>query len=258
MKVIQHDRLYLYKILHKSFSSLNIYPNIIELGVLNGLNSKALQENLQPTLLVLLDAWSSDIFNDYRSTNANRYWVSPIDSFSDYFGGPISDQNTFDKLFTDTQNLFIHDNSVNIIRENTRQGWHTLRKLYPNMKFDLIYIDASHQYETVFDDLMLYQDLVSHTGCIQLNDCCHSNAGVLQNLGVLEATVKFIKMTDFIPVVITNTDWSDVILCRKNNPLICAIDNSILSSDVSYVEVPPQLLGNLRVVNGARTNLSFN
>jgi hypothetical protein len=65
-------------------------------------------------------------------------------------------------------------------------------------------------------------------------------------------------MTDFIPVAITNTDWSDILLVKKGGPLQGAISNSIISSDVDYVEIPPQLLGNLRVINGARPNLSFN
>jgi hypothetical protein len=65
-------------------------------------------------------------------------------------------------------------------------------------------------------------------------------------------------MTEFIPVAITNTDWSDILLVKRGGLLQSAISDSIIASDVGYVEIPPQLLGNLRVINGARPNLSFN
>ena len=258
MKIVHSDRNYLYSILSTSFNMLKIKPAIIELGVLNGENAKKMQQFLLPKKMVLLDAWSCDIFDDYRRNNANRVWVDPIDNFHGYFGGALSEQKTFDQLYLVTQNLFATDTNVSIIRQGTKQGRDILRQSDPNLKFDLIYIDASHQFETVFDDLMLYENLVSDAGCIMLNDCCHSNAGIRQNIGVLEATVKFIKMTDFIPVAVTNTDWSDIILLRKDSPLREAIHNSILNSDKDYVEIPPQLLGNLKVINGSRPNLSFN
>lgn len=173
-------------------------------------------------------------------------------------GGALSEQSTFDQLYLATKKLFTADDNVSILRQGTKEGRLTISQRYPNLKFDLIYIDASHQFETVFDDLMLYKDLVSDLGCIQLNDCCHSAAGIRQNLGVLEASVKFIKMTDFTPIAITNAEWSDILLVRKGNPLSSAISNSIVSSGVAYVEIPPQLLGNLQVINGVRPNLSFN
>ena len=82
MKVIIEDRKFLYHILHFSFNKLKVQPNIIELGVLNGVNAKMLQNILRPSHIVLLDSWSCDVFNDYRTTNAQRSWVAQIDTFS--------------------------------------------------------------------------------------------------------------------------------------------------------------------------------
>jgi hypothetical protein len=153
MKIIHGDRNYLYTILSAAFNMLKIKPAIIELGVLNGHNAKKIQETLLPRKMVLLDAWSCDIFDDYRQINANRHWVDPIDSYDSYFGGALSDQKTFDQLYLNTQNLFATDANVSIIREGTKQGREILRQSNPKLKFDLVYVDASHQFETVFDDL---------------------------------------------------------------------------------------------------------
>lgn len=93
---------------------------------------------------------------------------------------------------------------------------------------------------------------------MMLNDCCHSVMGTKQNLGVLEALGSFMKRTDFIPVAVTNTDWSDVILVRRNSRLVQLFDVALTNSDVLYVEIPHQLITAARVVYGAqRHNISF-
>ncbi|NCX94652.1 MAG: class I SAM-dependent methyltransferase, partial [Gammaproteobacteria bacterium] len=101
------------------------------------------------------------------------------------------------------------------------------------------------------------QDFVPEDGVIQMNDCCHSKDGLKQNLGVLEATVKFLKMSEFVPVLTTNTDYTDVLLARRNSKLINVIDTIVNVNDINYVEVPSQLLGALTIKSGRRVNPSF-
>ncbi|MND91494.1 hypothetical protein D3C80_836190 [compost metagenome] len=105
---------------------------------------------------------------------------------------------------------------------------------------------------------MYYQDLLADDGFMLLNDCCHSLQGTKQNLGVLEALSSFLKRSDFVPVAVTNTDWSDVILVRKNSVMLQLVDIAITNSDIPFVEIPHQLMSAARVVYGAqRTNISF-
>lgn len=104
---------------------------------------------------------------------------------------------------------------------------------------------------------MLYANLVVPDGIIQVNDCCHSPEGIRQNLGVREAVTKFCKMTEYTPLMITNTDWSDVVLARKDSRITRVMDAAVDSVGASYVEIPPSMIGAARVRNGARPNLSF-
>jgi len=257
MKVLIGNRIMLYGILNSCFQSLEISPRIAEIGVLNGKNAEVMVQIFSPSYTYLIDSWSSEIFKDYRDTNKHREWVDDISTYSFYFGGDVNNQATFDNLYDEVQKLFLHKKNVKIIRGSSFDGLKKLKLELGTSKLDLIYLDASHQYETVFDDLMYYKDLISENGVFQLNDCCYSDLGVRQNLGVLEAVTKFVKMTNFIPVVITNTDWSDIVLIREGYMMINKLNQVISDGNFSYVEIPNQLLGAAVVKTGKMHNLSF-
>ncbi|WP_286744480.1 hypothetical protein [Aquabacterium sp. UBA2148] len=162
-----------------------------------------------------------------------------------------------DRLHAKAVERFQHKPHASVIKSPTLPAREHLGALLGDRKLDYIYVDASHQYESVLDDLMFYDSLLGLDGMLQLNDCCHSPAGVRQNLGVLEATLTFMKMADFMPVMITNTDWSDILLVRRKSGIDQVLDKIVEINDVTYVEVPSQLLGALHVKQGKRTNLSF-
>jgi len=107
-------------------------------------------------------------------------------------------------------------------------------------------------------DLLEWSELCAPDGVLMLNDCCHSPAGVRQNLGVLEAVGAFVKRSPFIPVLLTHTDWSDLVLCRSAGVMELLLDQVVRSIDLRYVEVPHQLLPAARVVQSAHgINISF-
>jgi len=256
MKAVFGNRSLIYKILSACFASQAKAPEIIEVGVFNGKNAKNLYDELKPSKMVLVDSWSSAVaVDDYRFTNRHRPWVQDPIEFSTYFGGAIDDQSTFDRLYESTRTLFSMNANVEIIRSNSSVAAEILKSTGSN--FDLIYVDANHQFEQVFDDLVLYSQVLNQDGFLQLNDCCHSGEGIRQNLGVLEATVKFCKMFEFRPILLTNTDWTDVVLARKNSSNIEIVENVVANSAVSYIELPDQLLGALTVKYGKVNNLSF-
>jgi hypothetical protein len=258
MKVVQLHRNDLYVVLGRVFESLGTSPKIIELGVLRGENALRMQNALSPSLMVLIDSWSIDSIKGYCPFDELPTWVNPPDAYDNYYGGSVRDQSTYDRIHDECVLKFQDIPTVKILRYLTIEALSHIKPATGIEKFDLVYIDANHQYEYVLRDLMRYQDLVAENGCIMLNDCCHSAGGVMQNLGVLEAVTSFLKRSDFKPIALTNTDWSDLILTRKGSQLGPMIDYVITNSDIAYIDIPDQLLPAAKVVHGQkRINISF-
>lgn len=258
MKVCDIDRNLMYTVLRHGFGALQVRPRIVELGVCKGDNARQLLDRLDPELLVLVDAWSTTSHRDYCPFDPLPAWIDPPEAYDFCFGGPTWDQTTWDRLHDGCQQRFAGEARARIVRASTADAVPAVRELGGALPFDLVYVDASHQYEYVLRDLMLYQDLVAPDGAFVLNDCCHSEAGLRQNMGVLEAVGNFVKRSDFTPVAITNTDCSDMILTRKGSLLEQALHWSLVNSDVALVDVSAQLLPAARLVRGdQRAHLSF-
>jgi Methyltransferase domain len=258
MKVIEANRNAIYTVLAHIFDELKVKPLLAEVGVLSGKNAVALYNVFKPEKLYLIDSWSADVcFKDYRLVNKHRSWVDDPSKYASYFGGPIEEQATFDALFAEAQSKFPDKANVEFLRANSLEGVEQLKEK-GQKDLHLIYVDANHQYEKVLDDLMYYRELLHpELGCLQLNDCCHSEAGTRQNLGVLEAANKFCKLADFVPVLAVNRNFTDVLLAPRSSPMVKNINIVVEASDVVYVEVPNELFANLSVKVGKRPNLSF-
>jgi hypothetical protein len=257
MKIIIANRSAIYKMVSLAFKHLGIRPIAAELGVLDGINAEEIYKTIRPEEMCLIDSWSKEVFEDYRKNNAHRPWVNDIEEYAHYFGGSLNDQKTFDNLYLKAVKRFKGKDNIKIFRSASIAAIPSLLDFLNGKKFNYIYVDASHQYETVFDDLMEYQHLLDENAFFQLNDCCHSDLGMKQNMGVLEAAVKFCKVAGFVPVLVTNTDWTDVLFCKKGSSILNAIELVIKDESMSYVELPDQLLGALNVQYGKSTNLSF-
>ncbi|CAK14702.1 class I SAM-dependent methyltransferase [Pseudomonas entomophila] len=258
MKVCNAYRENMYHLLGAVFNALEKRPVVAELGVLRGGNAIKLHEALAPERMVLIDSWSKLSNEAYSPFDQLPPWVSPVDEYEYYYGGSLHDDATWDKLYQECLDNVAHLSDVTVIRSDTIGAIDKVRQQTGIEQFDVVYVDASHQYEFVLRDLMYYQELVGPDGVMMLNDCCHSVNGTKQNLGVLEALGSFMKRSDFIPVAMTNTDWSDVILVRRNSVMVQLLDMALANSDVPYVEIPHQLITAARVVYGAqRHNVSF-
>lgn len=258
MKVCMTHRETFYHVLKAVFDACNKKPVIAELGVLRGQNALNLYNALSPEQMVLIDSWSPSATEAYSPFDQLPPWVDPVDSYDYYYGGSLYDMATWDNLYEECQGKFADKHNVTLIRAETIDAIPEIQPRTGIEKFDLIYIDANHQYEYILRDMMYYQDLLADDGFMLLNDCCHSLQGTKQNLGVLEALSSFLKRSDFVPVAVTNTDWSDVILVKKNSMMLQLVDIAITNSDIPFVEIPHQLMSAARVVYGAqRTNISF-
>jgi hypothetical protein len=258
MKVCITHREAFYHLLNAVFEACDKQPVVAELGVLRGENALKLYNALNPEKMVLIDSWSPAANDAYSPFDQLPPWVNSVDKYAYYYGGPMYDMATYDNLYQECLSKFTDKDNVTVIRAETIAAIDEIKPRTGIEKFDLVYIDANHQYEYILRDLMYYQDLLADDGFILLNDCCHSLQGTKQNLGVLEAMSSFIKRSDFIPVAVTNTDWSDVILVRKNSIMVQLVDIALTNSDIPFVEIPHQLMPAARVVYGKqRINLSF-
>lgn len=258
MKVCDAGREVFYAFVSAVFEILAIKPIIVELGVLRGQNAENLYKSLRPEHLYLIDRWSSAMAEEYCSLAPMPDWIDPLEKYEYYYGGSLYKQETFDRIYDDCQARFQGKDNVTMIRASTIDGLSVLVEKLSGKTLDLAYIDANHQYEYVLRDLIKYSEIVNENGFMVLNDCCHSVMGVRQNLGVLEAVGNFLKRSDFVPAAITKSDFSDLILVRRKSQAESVLDLLFKSADISFVEIPDQLLSAARVLNGEnRVNISF-
>jgi len=261
MKVCMTDRQTLYQAAAAAFDSMRIEPVVVELGVLRGENAQVLQASLRPRQLFLVDSWCArTLVAHYSPFDPIPAWVRPVTDFAHYFGGPMEDQSTFDRLYEDCAGRFENQPRVTILRGDTIDELARLRgELGGDASVDFLYVDANHQYEFVFRELMEYASLCRPESLMMLNDCCHSAGGQRQNLGVLEAVARFIKVSDFRPIALTSTDYSDVVLARAGSRIGQVFAKVLEQSTIAHVDVPHQLLAAARVVYGSqgRVNISF-
>ena len=256
MRIIEGGREHIYKLLAEIYKHIQLKPIMAEVGVLKGKNAKNLVNILSPSKLYLIDSWSAAGVDSYRATNSHRAWVDDPKEVEFYYGGPLDSQATYDQILQEAKDLLEGEPAVEFIKSESLQGAQTLKSR--GIQLDYIYIDANHAYENVLDDLMFYSELLTpQIGCIQVNDCCFSELGVKQNLGVLEAATKFCRLRGFLPVLAVNRDFTDVLLVPANSDLVTVAHEVVLNSDLASIEVPDSLFPNLQVQVGKRPHLSF-
>jgi hypothetical protein len=261
MKVINCQRELFYQVSNNAFDALNIMPIAVELGVFKGNNANQILNLIKPKLLYLLDTWSTaDFLKAYSPFDEIPLWMDPPSAQYSYYGGDALSKEHWDSLYEEVIQKFKNNLNVKIKRGSSEELYSFISSTVKKQQLDFIYIDASHQYEYIFRDLMLYSKIGSENSIIQINDCCHSERGVKQNLGVLEAVTRFIKMSDWRPVAINTTDFSDLLLAKKNSGINEKLNQVFFeSANLNYVEVPYQILGNSKILinNSNKTILSF-
>lgn len=82
------------------------------------------------------------------------------------------DMATYDKLYEECLSRFADKGNVKVIRAETIAAIDEIQPKTGIEKFDLVYIEANHQYKYILRHLMHYQELVTEDGFILLNDCC--------------------------------------------------------------------------------------
>ncbi|QWE27142.1 class I SAM-dependent methyltransferase [Polynucleobacter sp. AP-Ainpum-60-G11] len=252
MKILNIDRHHFYGITSLVFQMLNIEPIAMELGVYNGKNARLIYDKLSPNFMYLIDGWSASLLRkSYYPFEPVPKWVDMLqaDLYKRYYGGDPESQQTFDSLYQQTLANFEGLNNVKVIRADSLAAHEELKGHLGAKCIDYMYIDGNHQYEYVFNDLMIYSDFCSENAIIQMNDCCFSDAGHRQNLGVLEACAKFTKATKWRPLAINQRNWSDLLMAKVDSPIYKAMDLFLAEIDAPFIEVPDCMLGASRILN---------
>lgn len=254
MFIVNCERSFLYKILGAYFQSFPTTPVLAEIGVLEGDNASEILSCVGSGQIYLIDAWSSSGVSDYVSLNAGRAWTRPIDSLQGYFKGDIRSQSTFDRMFERVTNRFKDNDRVTIIRELSSEIDALREKGKISSHCDFAYVDAGHQYEAVLDDLVSCSGWVSPDGIIQCNDVIYGLQGLSQNLGVHDALNKFIRFSDFLPIILQSKHGGDVLLTRRGSKFIQYVRKGFEGGKIPCVELPNHMFCSAR---WGSTGLSF-
>lgn len=244
----------LFELVANTFRELNVSPAIAELGVHSGINAESLIKIFEPSSVTLVDSWSSsEMLTTYSPFEELPDWIIPLagenSPLAKYFNGPIDQQATFDRLYLSTIERMRPYGNVSVLRQDTHSAFKKMQET--RSKLDYVYVDANHQYEYVLRDLLEWSSLLSRNGCMQLNDCVHSDMGVRQNLGVLGALNEFtLRNQAFVPLMQTRGPYADVLICHKDSLFLKPFRGLVDSSSLPIVEVSDESLFRSRFANG--------
>jgi hypothetical protein len=213
MLIFQGTRSEFYPFLPKNVESL------VEFGVFRGNNAVQLVNACRPKETILVDAWSAMTRDDFAHLSDQDF--ENIRQYSqNYYGGDICQQATYDRIYA---NCMANVATVSpltefsIFRSKTRDFYQQYKDQGISKIFDIAYVDASHQYEDVFWELLNLQSLLKDDALVLLNDVYWGEHAYKQNMGVLQAVTAALQITKYKPLLLTDTPFSDLVL--TNHPL---------------------------------------
>lgn len=149
-----------------------------EIGVGSGDYAMVLYEHTQPKELYLIDEW--------------RYY--PEKDPTVYGWKCKHDQKSYDHYMMLTYEKFKNIPNIHIIKDNSI----CIKHLFNDNFFDYVYIDASHDFESVYNDLNNIKPKIKSDGFICGHDYNQNfNLNKRSEYGVIEAVDKFRKEHNF-------------------------------------------------------------
>jgi hypothetical protein len=213
-----------------------------EIGVYRGDFSQNILDLAAPSELCLVDSWTFEM-KDHN----------PLDDASENFsafGGKIHwDHFGDDPKATQEENYkFVKDRfakakNVRIIRDDSVKAIRGLSDEH----FDVIYIDANHQYEYVLRDMTEARKKLKPGGILLLNDFYEGPGGAQQNLGVIGAVNAFVKRYGYRYVAMTYGAYADVALTSDpSSEFTRQFLANLKDSDLSFIGVSDAIVPNIR------------
>jgi len=213
-----------------------------EIGVYRGDFSQRILETCAPSELHLIDNWKFEIkeHNPFTDKAANFAGFSTKIHWQHFGDDPNASQ---EQNYQHVRSRFANAGVVKIIRANSFEGIMAL----PDTHFDVMYIDANHQYEYVLRDMMEARKKLKPGGIMQMNDFYEGPGGAEQNLGVMGAVNTFVKRYDFHYVAMSYGSYADVMI--TDDPTSSYVKQFIANlnnSDLTFVGISDPLVPNIR------------
>jgi hypothetical protein len=218
---------------------------MVEFGVFKGENAAYLSENCRPKELMLVDAWQAITHQDFPHLSVEDF--EKIRKYSHhYYGGDVCQQDTHDRIYdlcmSRVNSMTI---STSIFRMKVKDFYQQCADLNIEKLFDIAYIDASHQYEDVLWELLHIQKLLKPNALIILNDVYWGKQAFEQNMGVLQAVNASIQITNYRPLLLTDSLFSDLVLTNtaiEQGSLAMTFLQNIENATNPMIEVPDEAL----------------
>lgn len=213
-----------------------------EIGVYRGDFSQKILDLCSPSTLHLVDNWRFDAVEHNPEGDANENFAG--------FSGKIHWQHfgddpnaTQEQNYQYVKGRFAHAANVKIIRAKSAEAIRS----FADAQFDVMYIDANHQYEYVLRDLMDARRKLKPGGIMMLNDFYEGPGGAEQNLGVIGAVNTFVKRTGFTYLAMSHGSYADVTLTDDpGSPFVKEFLANLNNSDLAFIGIPDALVPNIQ------------
>ena len=213
-----------------------------EIGVYKGDFSQQVLDSCEPAEYYLIDNWRFEIHDHNALAEDTENFANFAGKIHwEHFGDdPNSDQ---EKNFQYVTSRFSERPSVKIIREDSAKGIESL----PDAHFDVMYIDANHQYEYVLRDMIHARKKMKPGSIMLMNDFYEGPGGAEQNLGVMGAVNTFMKRYSYHYLAMTHGSFADVALTDDpGSPFVREFLNNLKNSDLFFIGISDVIVPNLR------------
>ena len=213
-----------------------------EVGVYRGDFSEKVVNLCQPSALHLIDNWRFDIeeHNALGDTSINFSAFAGKIHWQHFGDDPNATQQANFEYVT---RRFSQTPSVHIRRSRSTEGM----EVFPDGHFDVIYVDANHQYEYVLRDLTVARTKLKHGGILLLNDFYEGPGGAEQNLGVIPAATAFAKRYNFDYIAMTHGTYADIALTNDvTSEFVTRFLQNLKDSELLFIGIPDAIVPNIR------------
>lgn len=213
-----------------------------EIGVYRGDFSQKIFDLCSPSELHLIDNWAFEIREHNPFTDTVEHFSAYDGKIHwDHFG---DDPNAVQEInFKHVKTRFAAQSKVKVIRARSVEGIQSL----PDAHFDVMYVDANHQYEYVLRDMIEARKKLKSGGIMLLNDFYEGPGGSEQNLGVIGAVNAFVKRNDFHYIAMTHGSYADVALTDDpNSAFVREFLQNLNNSELTFIGVPESIVPNIR------------
>ena len=171
---------------------------VAEIGVAEGAFSKTILENAKPRHLHLIDPWQFQEIEEYQADPNN-----------------VSDTQN-DGRFRYVAERFTEEMEAGLVTLHRRLSGDAVNS-FEDGYFDWIYLDGSHTYQNVVEDLDNYDAKIKADGFILGHDYTNHIEAKKMNFGVVEAVNEFVNDKGYEFLILTNEEYPTYVLAKSTD-----------------------------------------